>query len=128
MTFDELEVGRWYWFQLVSSQEDRVGQCGMLGGRKVISYRDCFWWPHEINNIAPAPSRADWERVIAAAREAEKSINVTAMNIEAERYKEQSGRLIRHNTTKDPWEGVPEMLCKTRDAIREALGKAGVAL
>jgi len=44
-------------------------------------------------------------------------------NIKVERYNEQQGRIIRGGITKDPWQGVPEMLQEKIKSIEAALAK-----
>lgn len=75
MTFDEMEVGRVYWFRFHGG-ELRLGEC-RADSHQIYKYLRCFDGSnvelcHHVTDIEPVPTREEWEAVRRTANQAVK--------------------------------------------------------
>lgn len=73
MTFDEIEVGRWYWLN-GTDDEVTIWECVEAAGMKMLTMDGRYLAKCHIaksTDITPVPSRETWEACVAALRAAE---------------------------------------------------------
>lgn len=132
MTFDEMEVGKWYWFRF--TKPGGIVACGVCiaPGDEPVVHRLMTLAGNlnksDVTDITPVLSQSEWAALQSAIAEKDAALEIALSNlvatkhhIDVERHAENSGKLIRQNYSSDPWEGVPEIIDETTDQIRTAL-------
>lgn len=71
MTFDEMEVGKWYWFTSRDTGIRLVGVCSRFYENSTrIVIGSAAYQVNEVTDIAPVPSQAEWAALVDAAKKA----------------------------------------------------------